>query len=501
MEAGDAEQLRRERDLYLRLLELGTQSEVHPLLRDALALVVELTGANHGYLELGDERLENGCWSMADGFTDAEVERVRSVISRGIIAEVVARGETIITASALLDARFQERESVQMGRIEAVLCVPVGADPPVGVVYLQGRKTRGPFSAVDRANAEIFARHLAPIVHRLLLLERQRPDPTTRFRKTLRCEGVIGRSPALATVLRQVALVAPLDVSVLLMGQSGTGKSQVARVIHDNGPRAGHPFVELNCAALPEALVESELFGALPGAHSTAARRIEGKVAAAEKGTLLLDEVGELPLSAQAKLLQVLQSKRYYPLGSSKSLSADVRLIAATNSDLQAAVAERRFREDLFYRLQVFALRIPSLAERTEDVRDLAVYFLAQACERHRLPHLELSTGGLSAAASAAWPGNARQLANAIESAAIRAAGEGSIAVEQEHLFPRDFGADAKSEEAATFQEATRRFQARLLRGALEAADWNVMEVVKRLDLARSHVYNLIRAFGLKRSD
>src|SRR4030095_7595034 len=136
-----------------------------------------------------------------------------------------------------------------------------------------------------------------------------------------------------AQLLRQVALVAPLDVSVLLSGESGTGKSQIARVIHDNGPRAPRRFIELNGAALPEALIESELFGAMPGAHSTATRKIEGKVAAAEGGTLFLDEVGDLSLSAQAKLLQLLQSKDYFPLGSSKIVRANVRLVAATNVD------------------------------------------------------------------------------------------------------------------------------------------------------------------------
>jgi Nif-specific regulatory protein len=501
-DAVELERVRRERDLYRQLLDLGAQNELAPFLEEALALVVEVTRAHRGYLELHDERDTAGKprWSIAHGLTEDEIAGVRSTISRGIIAETLATGETIVTPSALLDPRFQHRGSVRIGRIDAVLCAPVGADPPVGVLYLQRREGAGPFSAEDREKAEMFARHLAPLADRLLVRQQRDPDPTAPFRETLRLESVVGRSHALAALLRQVSLVAPLDINVLLTGDSGTGKSQIARVIHDNGPRAGHPFVELNCAALPEGLIESELFGALPGAHSTAAHRVEGKVAAAECGTLFLDEIGDLSPPAQAKLLHLLHARQYYPLGSAKPVRADVRVIAATNVNLEAAVAERRFREDLFYRLQVLPVRVPSLAERREDIAELATFFCAAACDRHGLPHIALSKGALRAAESAEWPGNVRQLAHAVEAAVIRAAGERAPRVERTHLFPDRAEVETEEAPVLTFQEATRRFQARLLRETLEDAGWNVMEVARRLDLARSHVYNLIRAFGLERA-
>jgi Nif-specific regulatory protein len=498
------ERLRRERDLYLRLLELGVENDLGRLLEEALRLVVDVTGAHQGYLELHGEQDEGADtrWSIAHGFSDEEIAGVRSVISRGIIAETVAQGRTIMTPSALLDPRFKSLESVQIGHIQAVLCAPVG-DPPIGVLYLQGRAAAGPFSAEHRQTAELFARHLAPLADRLLARQGRVPDATQPFRSSLRLEGVVvGRSRALADLLRQVALVAPLDVSVLLTGESGTGKSLIARVMHENSPRARGPFVELNCGAIPEALVESELFGALAGAHSTAARRMSGKVEAAEHGTLLLDEVADLSFAAQAKLLHLLQSRQYYPLGSAKSALADVRVIAATNVDLPAAVAEKRFREDLLYRLQVMPIRVPSLAERREDVADLAAYFCACACDRHGLPRVGLSRGAVRAAESAPWPGNVRQLEHAVVAAAIRAAGEGAQQVEPSHLFPDAAAANAGDAAGGrlTFQEATRCFQARLLREELEDTGWNVMEVARRLDLARSHVYNLIRAFGLERA-
>src|SRR5881392_3748178 len=487
MAADDPDELirvRRERDLYRRLLDLGRREEPEPFLREALGLIVEVTGAGQGYLELhDDDHTGTARWSLAHGFTAEQLVGVRAALSRGIIAEALATGKTIVTPSALLDERFRARDSVRVGHIEAVLCAPIGDDPPRGVVYLQNR-----------------AGHLAPLVDRVLARQRERAgtDATVPVRATLRAPAVIGRSAALATALHHVALVAPLDVHVLLTGETGTGKSQLARVIHDNGPRAAHPFVTLNCAALPETLIESELFGALPGAHSTATRRIEGKVESAERGTLFLDEIGELSPAAQAKLLHLLHAKEYYPLGGTRPLRANVRLIAATNTDLQQAVAEGRFREDLFYRLQVLPVRVPSLAERREDIPLLAAFFCAQACQRHGLARLALSPNALRAAESAEWPGNIRQLENAVEAAVIRAAGEHAKQVERVHLFP-DSVAAAEPDAAATFQEATRRFQARLLHDALEAHGWNVVDTARRLDLARSHIYNLIRAFGLER--
>jgi Nif-specific regulatory protein len=498
--AADSDRLRRERDLYLRLLELGGQTALEPFLRQALALVVEVAGAHQGYLELHDEDgRTRPRWWIAHGFSADEIEAVRSRLSQGIVAEALATGRTIVTPSALLDPRFRDRGSVRMAQIEAVVCAPIGEDPPTGVLYLQRRQQRGPFPDEDRARVEMFARHLAPLAGGVLARARdaETTDPMRELRERLRLEGVVGRSPGLAAVLRHVALVAPLDVHVLLTGESGTGKSQLARVIHDNGPRRNGPFVELNCATIQEALAESELFGAVPGAHSTATRRTEGKVAAAEGGTLLLDEIGDLSVGAQAKLLQLLQSKQYYPLGASRPCQADVRVIAATNLDLQAAVREHRFREDLLYRLQVVPLRVPSLAERRDDVGELAQHFCASACERHRLPRLALSRGALRALEAAPWPGNVRQLAHVVEAACIVAAGEGSLQVERGHCFPEA----VRGVEPArlTFQEATRRFQTQLLRDTLLEHGWNIVETAKRLDLARSHVYNLIRAFALER--
>jgi Nif-specific regulatory protein len=248
---------------------------------------------------------------------------------------------------------------------------------------------------------------------------------------------------------------------------------------------------------MQEPLLEAELFGVDPGGFTGAVPR-EGKVRSAAGGTLMLDEIAELAPTAQAKLLQLLQSKTFFAVGGDTPQTADVRIIAATNADLKQAMAARRFREDLYHRLNVYPLRMPTLTERREDVAELAAFFCEQVCAGHRLPHVGLSRGALRALEAAEWPGNVRQLGNCITAAVIRAAGEGLSQIERHHLFPEEPPV-AEAPQQLTFQEATRRFQKELLTRVLEETEYNVVETARRLDLARAHVYNLMRAFGLKR--
>jgi Nif-specific regulatory protein len=504
-ERDDLARLRKERDLFRKLLDLGTVDAQGAFLEEALALVVEIAGARRGYIALGRDghSVASPRWWIARGFSQEDVEEeVRDSLSRGVIAEAFATGNTIATASALDDPRFNKRGSVRRNRIEAVLCTPIGAAPPIGVIYLQDRIDPGPFSEDDRLRIEVFARHIAPFADRLLTRQERRDDddPTRAYRASLDVSRLIGRSAALARVLKDVRLVAPRDVSVLLTGPTGTGKTDVARAIHDNGPRSRGPFVAMNCANLSESLAESELFGHEKGAFTGADRRATGRVAAASGGTMFFDEVGELPLGVQAKLLKFLESKEYYAVGAARPSRADVRIIAATNVDLEAAVGERRFRDDLYFRLRGFSVRMPSLAERPEDIADLMAHFCARVCEREGLAALRFSPGALRAAEAAEWPGNIRRLASAVEEAALRAHEDGVLVIEQQHLFPHTNGSSAGGKkERPSLQAAMQAYQARVVAEALEHAGWNVTDAAEQLDITRSHVYNLIKAHGLKK--
>ncbi|MBN1204920.1 MAG: sigma-54-dependent Fis family transcriptional regulator [Myxococcaceae bacterium] len=485
-----------ERDLYLNVLRILSASDPTEPLREVLAGLVEFSGAERAYLELyqdakGGERR----WSLSHGCSTSDEEQIRAVTSRGIVASAIASGTTVHTPFALLDERFASSQSVQKQRLEAVLCVPLSGALP-GVLYLEGKRGSGPFSDEAIRVAENLARHVGAAAQRATAGRRlDTEDPTLPFRQKLRLDSIAGRSQALADVFEKVVLAAPLDVTVLITGASGTGKTQLAQAIHDNSKRRAGPFVELNCAAIPEGLIESELFGTMPSAFP-GARRTIGKVEAAEGGTLFLDEIAEIPLAAQGKLLQLLQSKQYYALASPRVAKANVRVIAATNAELEQQVAEKKFREDLFYRLNVFSVRMPSLAERREDLGVLIDQLLSRLSAEHELPQLRASPGFYAACEAMDWPGNVRQLRHRLEATLIRACAEGATCLEPRHLSdaPR-----AREESPSSFHEATRVFQRDLLRRELDAVGWNVSEVARRLDLTRSHVYNLIKAFGLTR--
>lgn len=495
----DHDIVRAERDLYRRLLDLGDHEDLSAFLDEALALVVEATGALRAYLSLDPARDGQTTFTIARGFNDADLELVRRELSQGILAEALRTGRTVSTASALDDPRFRGMASVQANRILAVLCAPIGGSAPQGALYLQGRAAPGPFPERERQLVEAFATRIAPLAHRLRrAAPEDHPDHTRELRTRVRAESMVGVSAALAECLRQLAVCAQVDAPVLIVGESGTGKTELARCLHLSSRRAAGPFVEVNCAALPDTLLEAELFGAEKGAHSTATRRIPGRIAAAQGGTLFLDEIAELPLASQPKLLQFLQSRRYWRLGGDAPVEADVRVVAATNVDLPEAVRAKRFREDLYYRLDVLTVRSPSLRERPEDVPLLADRF-AVAAGASAGRELSLSRAARTALRHAEWPGNVRQLSAAVQRGAAFALSEGSAVIEARHLFPEAPPGPAAAARAMTWQEATRGFQRRLLDETLDACGGNVSEVARRLDVARSHLHELLRAHGIQR--
>lgn len=496
-----------ERALFRRLLDLGHADEVETAIAHTLGLVCALTRAKAGHIQLCNRYAVSApVWSISHGLDGVGAAEIVAKTASDVIGRCMSSGETLLTPFAfegpgLGDCDCDcdcdcESQSVEQCESRAVLCAPVGRAPAFGVIYLQGRLEPGGFTALDRERLELCARQLASLTDRLMSQAAAGCDRMASMRSRFKIDDVVGRSAPLAAAIEQLGLAAPLDVSVMIYGGTGTGKSHLARVLHRNSRRASGPFVELNCAALPETLLESELFGSAKGAHSTATARTIGKVAAAEGGTLFLDEVGELSLTAQAKLLHLLQSSTYYPLGSASLERADVRIVAATHQDLKALIAARQFREDLYYRLQVLPVCAPALDERREDIDPLADWQLAQVCRRHGLAQLELSPAARYLLETSPWPGNVRQLFHVIEAGAIRAAGAGMSRVEAKHLFP---DGQSEAQEDHTFHHATRRFQRDLVQRTLEQTQWNIKDAAVKLDVARSYLYKLIQAFGLER--
>jgi transcriptional regulator with GAF, ATPase, and Fis domain len=237
------------------------------------------------------------------------------------------------------------------------------------------------------------------------------------------CDNIIGQSAALRAVLRKVHQVSSVETTVLLTGETGTGKELIARAVHDGSPRKSRPLIKINCGAIPEGIIESEPFGHERGAFTGAIQQRIGRFELADKGTLFMDEVGELPLETQVKLLRVLQEQEFERVGSTKPIRVDVRLLSATNRDLQAEVAEGRFRADLFYRLNVFPIRIPPLRERADDIPILVDYFLAQFQRKFAKSLKRVDDKGMEQLQRYSWPGNIRELQNVLERACVLATG------------------------------------------------------------------------------
>jgi len=322
---------------------------------------------------------------------------------------------------------------------------------------------------------------------------------------------LVGSSPPLAALREQIAKVAPTAATVLIAGESGTGKELVARAVHEASPRVAGAFVKVNCAAIPEELIETELFGCVRGAYTGADRSRDGKFLLADGGTLFLDEIGDMSLRVQAKVLRALQEREIERVGDSRALRVDVRVIAATNKDLVAEVSAGRFREDLFYRLNVVPLLVPPLRERPDDIPRLATHFLALYATENDLPLKRLAPAALTQLQERRWPGNVRELRNLLERLAILADGTVIGAAELERWIPPESqpaaagtpsptggSMDATSDGASQGLVAARRaFERRLIATCLAACGGNVTRAAQQLQIDRSNLHKKIQAYGL----
>ncbi|HEX8141373.1 MAG TPA: sigma-54 dependent transcriptional regulator [Pyrinomonadaceae bacterium] len=375
--------------------------------------------------------------------------------------------------------------------------------PPVPVIVVTGSESkRAALEAVRRGAYGFFekpfdADEVLHIVRQAANTHRLEQE-ILRLRSALSArrgfDHLVGASPSLEKTLKHARAVAQTSATVLLNGENGTGKEMLARAIHEESPRANHPFVAVSCAALPESLIESELFGHEKGAFTGAHAAKKGRFELADGGTLLLDEIGELTPNVQVKLLRVLQERAFERVGATKTLTVDIRLIAASNRDLEQEVEAGRFRRDLFYRLNVVPLRLPPLRERHEDIPLLAAHFAAKASEKHGRPIPELDPALIEALLEYHWPGNVRELENVIERLVVLTVGT-RLGVEflPDNMLRTLPGATLTDE--TTLEGAIAALKRRMISAALHSEGGNKVAAARRLGISRSYLHRLISEF------
>jgi formate hydrogenlyase transcriptional activator len=433
-----------EEALVSSALSLAERLDVQKTCDAILDAVERVFGARSSWILLHDPTSDRLVTTRFRGPGADTYAGIAIPCDQGIVGLAFTRGEMVFVPDVHHDKRWFNPDLVHRSGLRSVFTVPlVHHDTRMGVVGLDSPRfsAETPPSTTDLAllraiaalaaigikNARLFQSVDEDRVRlrRLLQDRRQLRSEVGHLREEVRSahafSKVVGESAAMLEVLTQVGVVAPADSTVLLVGETGTGKELIARAIHEQSRRASWPFVAVNCAALPEALVESELFGHERGAFTGALARKPGKFELADRGTLFLDEIGDLPPEAQAKLLRVLQEREVQRVGGTRPVPVNVRLIAATNQDLEACMSAGRFRRDLYYRLSVFPVRLPPLRERPQDIPPLVSHFVRRYAERQHKAAPQISREAMELLTAYDWPGNVRELQNIIERAVILA--------------------------------------------------------------------------------
>ncbi|MBA3500242.1 MAG: sigma-54-dependent Fis family transcriptional regulator, partial [Deltaproteobacteria bacterium] len=343
-------------------------------------------------------------------------------LSDSIIAKVVRTRKPVIVSDALRDDEFASSKSVIHLKVSSVICVPLlDRGRLIGLIYVGNDSIRDLFQQDTLRVLSIFASQASLIVANALLMNELRID-NKRLHERLeqyRFGEIVGTSPLMQAVFRKVEKISATDISVLITGETGTGKELIAREVHNRSPRAGKPFITINCGAIPENLLESELFGHVKGAFTGAVANKQGKFQAADTGTLFLDEIGEMPIELQVKLLRAIQEKVVYRVGDTRPETVDIRILAATNRELEKEIANGRFREDLYYRLNVVQVELPPLRLRGEDVLVIARYLLSRYAREYDAKVKGFSPNAAVAIRKHNWPGNIRELENRIKKAIV----------------------------------------------------------------------------------
>jgi Nif-specific regulatory protein len=457
--------------------------EVESLQRRLLQLVCEVVPADAGAIlitgSVEEEPSFSASWDRKSG------EAAQLNIRRDLVKRVL--WERVVVLS---------NPSPESKETESILCVPlIAVERTIGVLYLVASGDAGTFEE-DHVHFVGSAAHIAAVtLENVLALEALRNE-NRRLRAELDLDGaIVGESRAMRQVQEFIGKVAHSDSTVLIRGESGTGKELVAYAIHRNSDRADQPFVAINCAAIPEALLESELFGHEKGAFTGAIGTKKGKLEVAEKGTVFLDEIGELPPPMQAKLLRVLQQREFERVGGTRTLKFDARVIAATNRNLEDAIKSGHFRQDLYYRLNVVSTVIPPLRERPDDIPLLAMYFAAKYAERCKRSLKGISSEARSLLMNYSWPGNVRELENAIEHAIVLGLNE-EIVVED--LPEALLETRSEQRDSVKYNDRLNQLKKQMIVSTLSQTKGNYTDAAKLLGLHPNYLHRLIRNLGLK---
>ncbi len=490
---------RRLQTLYATSIALTGQTQKEPLVETALDIVVRELNADAGFVVLVDAHgeIESIYSRNIEPEKQADVKEMSLSVIRSTIQSSKPTSEQVKPDMELA----QQNSIIRLG-ISAVLCVPLLHEKRVlGAVYLDRRNKENPFTASDLSYLSAFADQIVrslkvsdeiqTLEKTLIATEKVRMSD---LRKIFKCEEIVGSSAALFEVLKIASRISATDATVLILGESGTGKELFAKAIHQNSRRKENPFVAINCAAIPNDLLESELFGYEQGAFTGASKSKQGKIETAHTGTLFLDEIGEMPMTLQAKLLRVLQEREFERLGSVKKQKLDIRLICATNRNLKNLVEQGKFRQDLYYRLKVVELLLPALRERPEDIEELAKYFLKKHAVEGKV--CDLSDEALAALEGYAWYGNVRELENVMLRCAVLATGK---TIRKEDLPPEiteTMDSTMPIQLGKTLADAEAEFRKMYLTKTLQKTT-SISEAAKQLGINRTHFYKLLAQLGI----
>ena len=472
-------------DFSRRLMSETSLEKVFALL---LQSVVEMSGAEKGFLIV----LRDGERHLAASHNVGKEILDLSRVSDSIVEKVIKDGKAVVVSDAMHDAEFASARSVVDLRLSSVMCVPLSyRNEILGVLYLGNDNVRNLFAQTDLAILEIWAGQASVLLNTALRLD-ELVLSNKNLREQLRQSGqgnIIGQSPSMKGVFSVLKKVGPKDISVLVTGETGTGKELVAIELHRLSPRASGPFVSLNCGAIPEHLLESELFGYKRGAFTGANTDKVGKFEAADGGTIFLDEIGEMPMQLQVKLLRVLQQRTIERVGDVKSRPLDIRVVSATNKDLAAEIAAGNFREDLFYRLAEVTLELPPLRDRGDDVLQIAQFLLTKYAEQYGSRARGFSAGALNLIRSHHWPGNVRELENRIKKAVIM--------TDRQQLGPDDLDINVATPgaEVKKLADAEEEFKMDYIRRALDQNGWNKAQTARVLDVDPRTIFRYIEKF------